>query len=273
MHTHTLVALACTMAVGWVPTSLGSCHGVSDITPNNATGRAVLVVGQSAPFSGPHMGIGAAVRAGLEAAFARANEVSQLKFVLASLDDASDSARHMNNTETLVCSGASGSGPAFAIAGNIGWLASEMAMSVLQMNEGSDGVPVPYIGSLSSSEMLRQRLIVMQNTANTDIGGPRTGVALTRAGAGDELNAIVAFLAKDWNVLNNTALFYEDTIMGSGLWLMAVEAVSSLGGSLMSVFGSPTTTTAAELKSMAVTAVNKLLIKGAPKAVVLAAQG
>eukprot|EP00727_Mastigamoeba_balamuthi_P000953 m51a1_g10855 putative serine threonine-protein kinase ctr1-like (1030) ;mRNA; r:28996-33305 len=275
MHTHTLVALVCTLAVGWVPTSLASScpEVVYDIMPNNATGRAVLVVGLSAPFSGPHMGMGVAVRAGLEAAFARANEVSQLKFVLASLDDASDGDRHMNNTETLLCRGASGSGPAFAIAGNIGWLASEMAMTVPQMNEGSDGAPVPYIGSLSSSEMLRQRFIVMQRTANTNIGGPRTGVALTRAGAGDELNAIVAFLAKDWNVLNNTALFYEDTTMGRGLWLMAGEAVGSLGGSLLSVCNYASTTSATELKSMAVSVVNTLLANGAPKAVVLAAQG
>eukprot|EP00727_Mastigamoeba_balamuthi_P001376 m51a1_g11235 hypothetical protein (334) ;mRNA; r:9247-12589 len=209
MHTYTLAALTCALAVGWVPTSLASScpEVVYDIVPNNATGRAVLVVGLSAPFSGPHMGMGVAVRAGLEAAFARANEVSQLKFVLASLDDASDGDRHMNNTETLLCRGASGSGPAFAIAGTVGPSASEMTQTVLQMNIGPDGVP---------------------DTTKAGPGGPRTGVALARAGAGDEVNAVMAFLAHDWNVLNNTALFYEDTTMGGVFLSMADKAGGSL---------------------------------------------
>eukprot|EP00727_Mastigamoeba_balamuthi_P000952 m51a1_g10854 hypothetical protein (454) ;mRNA; r:23804-28137 len=237
MHTHTLVVLVCTLAVGWVPTSLASScpEVVYDIMPNNATGRAVLVVGLSAPFSGPHMGMGVAVRAGLEAAFARANEVSQLKFVLASLDDASYGDRHMNNTETLLCRGASGSGPAFAIAGTVGPSASEMTQTVLQTNIGPDGVP---------------------DTTTAGPGGPRTGVALARAGAGDEVNAVMAFLAHDWTVLNNTALFYEDTTMGGAFLSMVDKAGSSL-----------------ELRSMAVEVVKRLLKNGKPKAVVLAAQG
>eukprot|EP00727_Mastigamoeba_balamuthi_P008470 m51a1_g4245 hypothetical protein (667) ;mRNA; f:190092-192767 len=169
------------------------------------------------------------------AAFAFANETMPLKFALASLDDAYDDARQQSNVEQLLCTGANGMGPAFAIAGSVGSSASEAALKVLLSSAGSDGVPVPFVGSLASSQVLRNRSVVLQNT-NSSTTNWRTGVVLARAGGEDELTAVLQFLMSAWEYLNNTSIFYEDSSLGllSADYLGA--SLRALGASLHSSY-------------------------------------
>eukprot|EP00727_Mastigamoeba_balamuthi_P010696 m51a1_g6249 hypothetical protein (984) ;mRNA; r:63686-69052 len=235
--------------------------------PNStAGGKAVLVVGQSAPFTGPHARTGTDVRAGLEAAFAAANEASLVRFVLASLDDAYDEGRQASNTQALLCSGTNGTGPAFAIAGSVGSSASEAALATLLASVGSDGVPVPFIGALSSSEKLRTRGSVLPSS--------RTGVALARAGGGDEISAIVSFLSDSWSYLNRTSVFCQDTPFARDALGYLVKSLQSNGGStLLASYSHAVVTTESDLSAMAVKAADALCAHGDPKAVVLLALG
>eukprot|EP00727_Mastigamoeba_balamuthi_P008482 m51a1_g4256 hypothetical protein (1543) ;mRNA; f:222420-231623 len=205
------------------------------------------------------------------AAFAFANETMPLKFALASLDDAYDDARQQSNVEQLLCTGANGMGPAFAIAGSVGSSASEAALKVLLSSAGSDGVPVPFVGSLASSQVLRNRSVVLQNT-NSSTTNWRTGVVLARAGGEDELTAILQFLMSAWDYLNNTSIFYEDSSLGllSADYLGA--SLRALGATLHSSYKVPAGTSVSGLSSMAKDAVRTLCSSGNPKTVVLVAQ-
>eukprot|EP00727_Mastigamoeba_balamuthi_P001690 m51a1_g11518 hypothetical protein (983) ;mRNA; f:5070-10367 len=232
-----------------------------------AGGKAVLVVGQSAPFTGGgHARNGIDVRAGLEAALALANEASLVRFVLASLDDGGDDGRQASNTQQLLCSGANGTGPAFAIAGSVGSSASEAALATLLASAGSDGVPVPFVGALTSSEKLRARASVLQSS--------RTGVVLARASGGDEVGAIVSFLADHWSFLNRTSVFYQDTPFSKDAVGLLASALKSTGGAeLLSSAHSGIVDTQEGLSAMAVKAADALCARGDPAAVVLLALG
>eukprot|EP00727_Mastigamoeba_balamuthi_P008503 m51a1_g4275 hypothetical protein (1231) ;mRNA; r:312095-318578 len=206
------------------------------------------------------------VRAGLEAAFASANEASLVRFVLASLDDGGDDGRQASNTQQLLCSGANGTGPAFAIAGSVGSSASEAALGTLLASAGSDGVPVPFVGALTSSEKLRARASVLQSS--------RTGVVLARAGGGDEISAIVSFLSDSWSLLNRTSVFYEDTPFARDAVGFLSGALRSTGGAgLLSSAHSGVVTSQDDLSAIAVKAADALCARGDPAAVVLLAVG
>eukprot|EP00727_Mastigamoeba_balamuthi_P008658 m51a1_g4414 hypothetical protein (771) ;mRNA; r:8-2637 len=276
MQHTTSLAVLCALVLALAAAAGGSaCASNSyDVHRDNATGHGVVVVGQSAPFTGPHNHSGLDVRAGIEAAFAAANETSLLRFVLSSLDDAYDNTRQRQNTQALLCTGANGLGPAFAITGNVGSSASEAALAVVLASQGSDGVPVPYVGGLTSSEVLRTQANVLQNSSSASDGAPRTGVALVRAGGGPELSAILSFLSNDWDVLNHTSVFYQDTSFARYAVSYLRAAIGSLGGSLLSTYGHATVTVSSELSSVAVAGADALLAGGAePRAIVLIALG
>eukprot|EP00727_Mastigamoeba_balamuthi_P011540 m51a1_g7008 putative extracellular ligand-binding receptor protein (1018) ;mRNA; r:236163-239713 len=257
-------------AVG--PGELASSVRQYEVDLDNETGVAVLVVGQSAPFSGEHAQLGVDVRAGIEAAFALANETSLIKFALTSLDDQYDDTRQQQNINTLLCTGANGMDPAFAIAGTAGSSASEAALSVLVASEGNDSVPVPYVGGLTSSELLRVRSAVLQNS--TWIGlNTRTGVVLTRPGAGDEISSIVSLLSGDWDLLNHTGVFYQTTSVATASVEYLSKSLISLSTTLRSSYGHAVVSSQADLSAMAQEAVTQLYASGAPKAIVLLATG
>eukprot|EP00727_Mastigamoeba_balamuthi_P001689 m51a1_g11517 hypothetical protein (959) ;mRNA; f:996-4379 len=265
-------------AAGALSSQRSPCATVSHALYPNSTAAAggdkpLLVVGQSAPFTGPHARTGTDVRAGLEAALASANEASLVRFVLASLDDGGDDGRQASNTQQLLCSGANGTGPAFAIAGSVGSSASEAALATLLASAGSDGVPVPFVGALTSSEKLRARASVMPRAAGrTD--GARAGVVLTRAGGGDEVGAIVSFLADHWSFLNRTSVFYQDTPFSKDAVGLLASALKSTGGAeLLSSAHSGIVDTQEGLSAMAVKAADALCARGDPAAVVLLALG
>eukprot|EP00727_Mastigamoeba_balamuthi_P008049 m51a1_g3865 putative serine threonine protein (1207) ;mRNA; r:419741-424034 len=229
---------------------------------------ALMVVGQSAPFTGLHSQIGTDVRAGILAAFALANETSYVKFALSSLDDGYEDARQAANMQTLLCTGANGLGPAFAITGNAGSSASEASLAVLKATVGLGEAPVPYIGGITNSELLRDRSAVLQNASYPD---PMAYVALTRAGGGDEISAIVSLLSSDWDVLTHTSLFYQN----SGVAMRSIgyldTVLQSFATSLYSSSPVSIVSSQAALADMATKAADTLCAKGDPKAVVLVA--
>eukprot|EP00727_Mastigamoeba_balamuthi_P008504 m51a1_g4276 hypothetical protein (2122) ;mRNA; r:318708-331603 len=238
----------------------------------NSTQKVVMVVGQSAPFSGPHRQAGIEVRAGFEAAFAAANQASPVRFVLVPLDDAYDGTRQASNTQALLCSGANGTGSAFAIVGSVGSSASEATLATLLSSEGSDGVPVPYIGGLTGSELLRTRSAVLQNASAS--GSLRSGVALARPGAGDEVSAIVSLLSSSWSVLNRTSVFFQDTPFGRDAVQLLREALASSGGAaLLSSYGHAVVASQSAAREVARKAADALCTRGDPRAVVLLAVG
>eukprot|EP00727_Mastigamoeba_balamuthi_P008495 m51a1_g4268 putative abc transporter substrate-binding protein (464) ;mRNA; r:294589-296723 len=263
-----LLPLLCLWAT--IARSATSCTSATQqLFPSNATGKALMVVGQSAAFTGPHSQRGIDMRLGMLVAFAEANEVSPLHFVLASLDDAYDSARQQSNVEQLLCTGANGTGPAFAIAGTIGSSASEDVLRVLQASVGTDGVPVPYIGAATSSEKLRTQSAVAQKT-----GGRRAGVVLARAGGGDEMFAIVSFLSSNWAQLTHTSVFYENTPFAREAVGYLNASLKSIGRvSLLSSYGHDVVTSPSDLSTMAEEAVRALCSRGGPRAVVVLATG
>eukprot|EP00727_Mastigamoeba_balamuthi_P009482 m51a1_g5156 putative flag-tagged protein kinase domain of mitogen-activated protein kinase kinase kinase (992) ;mRNA; f:91888-95395 len=258
--------LSATIAAG----AATACTNDSSVRPDSDQ-QAVMIVGQSAAFTGEHAQIGIDVRAGLEAALTLANETSGIKFALAALDDAYDDARQQHNVRTLLCSGAGGLGPAFAIAGTVGSSASEADLAALETSLGRDGDPVPFVGALTSSQTLRTQSQVMQkNTTGTD---RRTGIVLTRPGGGDELSAIVSLLASNWGMLNRTSIFFQTTSFASVAVDYLKAMLVSYGAPLLSQYGSPVVTSASDLSVMASKAVSALCEHGDPQAVVLVASG
>eukprot|EP00727_Mastigamoeba_balamuthi_P008493 m51a1_g4266 hypothetical protein (328) ;mRNA; f:289540-290523 len=240
----------------------GTSHSLSPGNESDGAEEVVMIVGQSAPFSGSHAQTGIDARSGLLAAFALANVSSTIKFALVSLDDQYEGRQQQRNVEQLLCTGAGGMGPAFAIAGTVGSSASEDSLSAMVACVASGEAPVPYIGPLSGSLALRMAS-TQQNESN------RSGVVLARAGAMDEVTAIAAKLASDWNILNGTGVFYQDTPF-------ARQAVDCLNGSLMSLgarlrssYGHAVVTSPDDLKAVAAEAMQKLYAKGELQAVVL----
>eukprot|EP00727_Mastigamoeba_balamuthi_P009491 m51a1_g5164 putative flag-tagged protein kinase domain of mitogen-activated protein kinase kinase kinase (1148) ;mRNA; r:119099-123661 len=268
MRTVSMIAiLICALLSAASAGAATACTNDSSVRPGSD--QAVMIIGQSAAFTGEHAQIGIDVRAGLEAALALANETSALKFALAALDDAYDDARQQHNVRTLLCSGAGGLGPAFAIAGTVGSSASEADLAALETSLGRDGAPVPFVGGLTSSQTLRTRSLVMQNTT----GSKRTGVVLARAGGGDELSAIVSLLASNWGMLNRTSIFFQTTSFASVSVDYLKAMLVSYGAPLLSQYGSPVVTSAGDLSAMASKAVSALCEHGDPQAVVLVASG
>eukprot|EP00727_Mastigamoeba_balamuthi_P002346 m51a1_g12108 putative flag-tagged protein kinase domain of mitogen-activated protein kinase kinase kinase (1050) ;mRNA; r:36-5396 len=135
-----LAILFCALLSAATVGAATACTNDSSVRPDSDQ-QALMIVGQSAAFTGEHAQIGIDVRAGLMAALALANDTSALKFALAALDDAYDDARQQHNVRTLLCSGAGGLGPAFAIAGTVGSSASEADLAALETSLGRDGDP------------------------------------------------------------------------------------------------------------------------------------
>eukprot|EP00727_Mastigamoeba_balamuthi_P011527 m51a1_g6998 putative serine threonine-protein kinase ctr1-like (2210) ;mRNA; r:188190-197572 len=269
MASATFMLCALALSVQRVATSPASCTAATNVLAPNAnstTGKVVMAVGQSAPLSGPHNQSGIDARAGLLAAFATANGASEVQFELVTLDDASDDARQQANIRQLLCTGANGTGPVFAIAGTVGSSASEADLSVLKEFVGSDGVPVPFIGGQTSSDVLRTQSAVLQNS--------RSGVALVRASAGDEINAIVTYIASNWTRMNHTSVFYEDTAFGRSIADLLNRTLISIGGApLFSSYKHSVVSAPADVSAMAQEAAKALCQRGNPQAVVLVVQG
>eukprot|EP00727_Mastigamoeba_balamuthi_P010772 m51a1_g6317 hypothetical protein (903) ;mRNA; r:341508-344739 len=243
-----------------------------DLSPGNESDaeQVVMVVGQSAAFSGLHARTGLDMRAGMEAALALANETSPIKFALASLDDAYDAARQKLNVEQLLCEGAGGMGPAFAIAGTVGSAASEAALVAMAASVRAGEAPVPFVGALSGSLLLRTQSAALQNTSSAS-GGRRAGVVLARPGLRDELSAMVSLLSSEWEMLSSTAVFYEDTPFAHDAVNFLNISLKSLNTTLLSSYVHSIVSAPGDLRSAAAEAVRQLYARRAPRALVLLA--
>jgi branched-chain amino acid transport system substrate-binding protein len=128
-----------------------------------------VLVGMSAPLTGPNAAAGTALAQGVRAALARANQAGatpQIELLL--LDDGSQPDKALANTRALLAA------PVVALTGYHGTGVVEAVMPLL------DAQPVPLIGAASSAESLRTP--------------PRPWLFNLRAAAGEETAAIVYHL-------------------------------------------------------------------------------
>jgi branched-chain amino acid transport system substrate-binding protein len=117
----------------------GSVNGVSD---------AEIVFGMSSPFSGAIKELGRGMKAGIEAAFATANEAGGVhgrKLRLVALDDGYDPARTHETMKDLV-----EQRKVFAIAGNVGTPTAAVSIPYVQEKK------VIFFGALSGGPGLRK---------------------------------------------------------------------------------------------------------------------
>jgi branched-chain amino acid transport system substrate-binding protein len=118
--------------------------------PSNQGGLtdSEIVVGMAAPFTGPNKELGRSMKAGIELAFAAANEaggVEGRKLRLVALDDGYDPARTGPVMKDLV-----EDRKVFAIVGNVGGATAAVAAPY------SVGKKVVFLGALSGSPVLRR---------------------------------------------------------------------------------------------------------------------
>eukprot|EP00727_Mastigamoeba_balamuthi_P006911 m51a1_g2840 putative pas domain-containing protein tyrosine kinase (1266) ;mRNA; r:274216-278061 len=193
-----------------------------------ASGAACAVEDPAATASSPRVVVGvtspagatwaAGSRAGLSAALADANAVSRLDWALDWLDDAGDAARAADNARRLVCERG-----AFLVAAPAGSESSDAVARGLRALAGGSGAPVPLVGALSCARTLREA------------SGGRAGVVNARAGGGDEMSAVAGFLARNWESLTRTAVFYRGTPYGAGARDYLVGALRSVNATPLAV--------------------------------------
>lgn len=158
-----------------------------------------LVLGMSAPLSGPLAAYGAPLLRGLQLGFDEVNAAGGIagrKLELQALDDAGQARRAVANTQALIAGGV------LAMTGYHGADSLEAALPLL------DDAGVPLLGAASSAELLREP--------------PRRNVFNLRAGARDEAAAMVLHL--DTIGLTELAVLAQDDALGrAGLEGIQVE--------------------------------------------------
>lgn len=158
-----------------------------------------VVLGMSAPLSGPLAAYGTPLRRGLQLGIAEINAaggVAGRQVELQALDDAGQPQRAVANTQALIRSGV------LAMTGYHGADAIEAALPLL------DEAGVPLLGAASSAEMLREPA--------------RRNVFNLRAGAREEAAAMVLHL--DTVGLTELAVLVQDDALGrAGLDGIRVE--------------------------------------------------
>ena len=159
----------------------GAAHAGSD---------GPLIMGMSAPFSGPNGTYGQQMRDGIEAYFAHVNEAGGVRgraLKLVARDDGYEVARAVSNAEDLVKTDR-----AFALMAFYGSASTAAVLPVL------DNLNVPLIGTISGAEILRDP--------------PNPHMFHMRASYGDETAAIVKALYTMG--LRRIAVFYQDDAFG-----------------------------------------------------------
>eukprot|EP00727_Mastigamoeba_balamuthi_P009239 m51a1_g4938 putative serine threonine protein kinase (1249) ;mRNA; r:296879-300700 len=182
----TLVATACAPADASAAEAAVDC---SHPEPVATLASPVVVVGLA---GSPGTALGASLEAGLRAALSDVNDYSRLQFQVAlgpgSPGDGGDTARR------LVCESG-----AFLIAAPVGENATLGAVQRLRGLRGHSQTPVPIVGALSNSRVLRTR-------AGVRGADGRAGVVNVRVGGAEELRAVAMFLSRDLDAFNRTAI-------------------------------------------------------------------
>ena len=127
------------LPLGMPAAAAGPAKGITDTE---------IVFGMASPFSGPNKELGRGMKAGLELAFAAANEAGGIdgrKLRLVALDDEYEPSKTSAVMKELV-----ETRKVFAIVGNVG--SPTAAVSVPYVNEKK----IPFIGALSGAPVLRR---------------------------------------------------------------------------------------------------------------------
>lgn len=176
-------------ALGLLAASACSAQGVTSRT---------VVLGQSAPLSGPHRALGEEIRNGALAYLRRLNDeggVHGRRIELATLDDAGDPERALANTRRFI--------EEFGVFALLGYPARSATPEVLELLEKAD---VPLIAPVSGAGSVRR---------------PGRNVFAVRAGVAEELDQIVGHYAALG--LRRMAIVREDGPRGAG-WAAAARA-------------------------------------------------
>ncbi len=177
------------LALGLLGAATGWAQGVTSRT---------VVLGQSAPLSGPQRAIGEAIRSGALAYLRRLNDeggVHGRRIELATLDDAGDPERALANTRRLV--------EEFRVFALFGYPARSATAEVLELSHEAQ---VPLIAPISASDTVRR---------------PGRNVFAVRAGVADEMDQLAAYYGSLG--LRRMAILREDGARGSQ-WAAAARA-------------------------------------------------
>lgn len=173
---RTLVALAASLA-----SALALAQGITD---------SQIVLGQSAPLTGPAQELGKDMQLGATLYFNQVNAqggVNGRRIVLKTLDDGYEPARAAANTKKLI-----EDEKVFALFGYVGTPTSQAAMPIFTEAK------VPFVGAFTGAELLR-------NPVNRYVFN-------VRASYFDETEAIVQHLTA--MSLNRIAVFYQNDAYG-----------------------------------------------------------
>lgn len=174
--------------------------GAAPSWAQGVTARTV-VLGQSAPLSGPEQATGEAIRSGALAYLRRLNDAGGVhgrRIELATLDDAGDPERALANTRRLV--------EEFRVFALFGYPAQSATAEVLALSHEAQ---VPLIAPISASDTVRR---------------PGRNAFAVRAGVAEELDQLVAHYGSLG--LRRMAILREDGARGSQ-WAAAARAALS----------------------------------------------
>jgi branched-chain amino acid transport system substrate-binding protein len=149
-----------------------------------------IIIGQSAPLTGPAEELGREMKAGAEAAFAAVNEAGGIggrKIKLVTLDDANDPERTKANTQKLI-----NEENVLALFGYVGTHAINPILPVVEKSK------VPLIGPMTGDSNLRDSV--------------QRYVYTTRASYIEEAEQLVSQLVA--RKLNKIAIFYQNDASG-----------------------------------------------------------
>jgi branched-chain amino acid transport system substrate-binding protein len=149
-----------------------------------------IVLGMSAPMSGPNGAYGTQMRQGIETYFAKVNAaggVNGRPLSLVAMDDGYEVDRAVANAKDLI-----GKSRAFALMGFYGSASTTAVLPVLDANN------IPLIGTISGSDALRESSV--------------RNLFHLRASYGDETRAIVKNLLSVG--INRIAVLYQDDAFG-----------------------------------------------------------
>ena len=204
--------------------------------PQAESGR--ILFGQSAALSGPAMGLGQAMRTGIEAAFAEANRsggVHGRRLELISLDDGYEPEAAIENTRALI-----NEHQVFALIGAVGTPTARSSVPV------AAAAGVPYIAPFTGAPFLRD--------------GQWQNVINLRASYYQETEAMLAFLSDQG--LTRVAVAYQDDSFGRAGFRGAQLALERRGLEPVATAVYPRNTTAVKTTLLDV-------IEGNPQAVII----
>lgn len=162
-----------------------------------AFAQAPLLIGQSAPLSGPSMAVGQDIRDGARAYFNQVNAAGGVhgrKLELISLDDANSTAKSAENTATLV--------DKRNVLALFGYGSATLSVPALDLVERAK---VPFFAPFSGADVLRRNLPYVYNL---------------RASYADELEKIVEHYSS-LGMTRFAVVHYDDTIGQQNLAVVA----------------------------------------------------